>query len=59
MKLKRLLATVKLFLWRLGLLPDRCPFCGSRLVAVGFPYDVGFQDYVCPRRDCEFNKKHK
>ncbi len=31
----------------------RCPVCGSELVEVGYPDELGFQHYRCPN-DCEF-----
>ena len=49
--------SLKLFLWKIGVYPDKCPFCGSKLVKVGFPHDICFQDYIYPRGDYRFNKR--
>jgi len=51
-----MLEKVKLFLWKIGLWPDKCPYCGSKLKPVGFPKDF-YQHYVCPNRNCKFNNR--
>lgn len=45
---------LKLFLWQVGLYPDRCPYCGSKLIKVGHVKEF-FQHYICPTEGCKFN----
>ena len=52
-----MLERLKLLLWKIEVYPDKCPFCGSKLVKIGFPHDICFQDYICPRGVCRFNKR--
>ena len=33
----------------------KCPICGSELLEVGYPDELGYQRYCCPN-DCEFWK---
>jgi len=47
------MSRLKLFLWQLGLYPDRCPYCGEGLKSMGYPNE-GFQKYICPSV-CKFN----
>jgi len=52
-----LFESLKLLLWKIDLYPDRCPFCNSRLVMVGFLHDICFQDYIYLREGRRFNKR--
>ena len=48
----RISGWVKHQLWRIGLYPDRCFYCGTKLVEHGFePH----QYFTCPADGCRFN----
>ncbi len=44
---------IKLLLWKLGLHPNRCPYCARELQSHGFP---GYNErWTCPAEGCKFN----
>lgn len=49
-----MLEGLRLALWRLGLYPDRCPYCGKDLVKIGHIKEF-YQRYRCPSNACQFN----
>uniref|UniRef100_A0A6M3XK44 Uncharacterized protein n=1 Tax=viral metagenome TaxID=1070528 RepID=A0A6M3XK44_9ZZZZ len=48
------MAKLKLFLWQMGLYPDRCPYCGEGLTKTGHIKEF-YQNYKCRTKDCHFN----
>jgi len=44
---------IKLFLWHINLWPNKCPYCGKKLLEHGF-YGHN-QRWTCPNVTCEFN----
>lgn len=49
--------SVKLTLWKMGLLPNDCPYCGRPLQSHGFP--ISNERWTCPDKECRFNKEIK
>jgi len=48
-----MMAKIKLFLWKIGLYPNKCPYCGKELLNHGFP---GYNErWTCPNEECRFN----
>lgn len=45
----------RVFLWRIGLLGDDCPYCGSELLGRYTSYDDGDYEFICPKKRCLFN----
>jgi len=53
-----MIAAIKIWLWKLSLLPDKvCPVCGGELIARGYD-DYGYPGgrYECLDKNCKFNK---
>ncbi len=51
-----MMARLRLLLWKLGLGPDNCPYCGSRLIEhEGFVMHY----WTCPREGCAFNAEKR
>ena len=52
-----ILSRVKYFLWKLGLWPNKCPYCGLPLMVHGFPPN---ERWTCQEgsdlRECRFNE---
>ena len=48
------MSKIKLFLWHIGLYPDKCPYCGENLMKRGHVKEF-FQNYICMTKDCCFN----
>jgi hypothetical protein len=47
---------IKELLWGLGLYPNKCPFCNSKLIK---HYGKDCYVYTCPVDICKFNKVKK
>ena len=56
-KLTMIIGDMRMVLWKWGLGPDNCPYCGSELMEHGFtPYGY----FTCQgHKDCPFNDDYK
>lgn len=50
----RIINSFKIFLWKLGLYNDNCPFCHNKLLGHGFGEYGMPAYYTCETKECEF-----
>lgn len=55
--MKRIIIGINMLLWKLGLLPNTCPYCKNRLIEYGYT-ELSSRDtyFTCKTKGCKFNE---